>query len=65
MQGVPKLKLYYCEKCKAIVFPVDVEISIGCSFFPSIPYLSFIEIARHKKCGSVLKEKSYEKTFKG
>jgi len=56
----PKMKLYYCERCKEYVLPIGAHVTM--ELIVSIPSMKVTEteIATHIKCGSALKERFWK-----
>ena len=53
----PRVRHYYCEYCKENVLPMDANIRLELTMSFVTCSAEEIEIARHKACGNVLKEK--------
>ncbi|MGD0028476.1 MAG: hypothetical protein ABSC91_06010 [Candidatus Bathyarchaeia archaeon] len=57
-EGVaPQQRLYYCERCKVYVLPMDAEVKMQLVASFEKGTVTEVAFARHKKCGKLLKEK--------
>ena len=61
IKGVaPRLRHYYCEQCKEYVLPIDADERLELVVSFETVTVTETMIARHKKCGNVLKEKFWD-----
>jgi hypothetical protein len=57
-EGVaPRQRVYYCERCKVYVLPMDAEVKMQLVASFDKGTVTEVVFARHKKCGKLMKEK--------